>query len=51
MEIYKANKEQRDALEKYVYFKVWLQDKRFMNSQVVCALGGMINFFGSLIQN
>ncbi len=45
IEIYKARKKQLDQLGKPYYLKIWLYDHRFSNSQVVCAVDEMINFY------
>jgi hypothetical protein len=43
--IYKARKKQLDELGKPYYLKIWLHDRRFSESQVVCAVDGMIDFY------
>tara|TARA_R110000851_G_scaffold74518_2_gene164289 strand:- start:348 stop:995 length:648 start_codon:yes stop_codon:yes gene_type:complete len=43
--IYNARKEQLDSLGKPYYLKIWLHDRRFSESQVVCAIDDMIDFY------
>lgn len=45
VDIYKARKKELDKLGKPYYLKIWLNDRRFSNSQVVCAVDDCIDFY------
>ncbi len=45
VEIYKERKKQLDQLGKPYYLKIWLNDIRFAESQVVCAIDDAIDFY------
>jgi hypothetical protein len=43
--IYKVRKKHLDQLGKPYYLKIWLHGRRFSESQVVCAISGIIDFY------
>lgn len=45
LDIYNSWKVQLDSLNEPYYLKIWLFDPHFSRSQVVCALGDMLNFY------
>ncbi len=45
LDIYDSWKKQLDATGKPYYLKVWLFEDRISKSQVVCAVGDMLNFY------
>lgn len=45
IDIYHSWKKQLEGLGNPYYLKIWLFEPRFSRSQVVCALGDMINFY------
>jgi hypothetical protein len=48
MDIYYSWKAQLQQLEKPFYLKIWLCEPRFLNSQVVCAIGDKIEYYENL---
>lgn len=48
IDIYYSWKEQLQQLGKPYYLKIWLCEPRFLNSQVVCAIGDKIEYYENL---
>jgi hypothetical protein len=47
IEIYESWKIKLDQLGEPYYLKLWLFEQRFKNSQVVCAIGDFLDFYGN----
>ncbi|NVK73291.1 MAG: hypothetical protein HWE24_07415 [Oceanospirillaceae bacterium] len=45
IEIYNSWKKQLDKLDESYYLRIWLFEPRFVNSQVVCAIGDDLDFY------
>jgi hypothetical protein len=48
IDIYYSWKDQLNQLGKSYYLKIWLCEPRFLNSQVVCAIGDKIEYYDNL---
>lgn len=49
IDIYYSWKKQLDKIGQPYYLKIWLFEPRFSKSQVVCAIGDRIEYYGDLI--